>query len=221
MGGENGKVSYLDIVKHYENCFRLHGDCCKGVDWPDEADAEKRYGVMLGLIEFDRIHPAWDSEISVLDFGCGLGHLYGYIGRHGFNYKYTGMDVSEMFIERCREKYPDGNFLCTDILKDNRDFDGQYDYIISNGVFTEKRELDYGEMLDYFKKMLQRLYAGCRCGLAFNVMSKDVSWERDDLFHLPLSDLSRFLAENISRDYIIRNDYGLYEYTVYIYKRKG
>ena len=55
-------------------------------------------------------------------------------------------------------------------------------------------------------------------GIAFNVMSKDVDWERDDLFHLPLSELSSFLSKNLTRRYIIRNDYGLYEYTTYVYK---
>jgi hypothetical protein len=37
------------------------------------------------------------------------------------------------------------------------------------------------------------------------------------LFHLPLDLLSNFLVKNISRNFIIRNDYGLFEYTVYVY----
>jgi hypothetical protein len=55
-------------------------------------------------------------------------------------------------------------------------------------------------------------------GLAFNVMSKHVDWERDDLFHLPLDVLADFLTKNLTRNYIIRNDYGRYAYTVYVYR---
>ena len=49
-------------------------------------------------------------------------------------------------------------------------------------------------------------------------MSKHVDWEREDLFHLSFDELGSFLKEEISRNFTIRNDYGLYEYTVYIYK---
>ncbi len=51
------------------------------------------------------------------------------------------------------------------------------------------------------------------------MMSKDVDWEREDLFHLPLNVLSNFLTKEVTRDFIIRYDYGLYEYTTYLYKK--
>jgi hypothetical protein len=50
-------------------------------------------------------------------------------------------------------------------------------------------------------------------------MSKNVEWERDDLFHLSHDLLTDFITKELSRDYIIRADYQLYEYTTYIYKR--
>ena len=210
----------MDIVRHYEDCFKLHGDCCKGVDWPNEADAEKRHRVMLELKAFDRIHPAGDEKVSVLDFGCGLGHLYRYIEEKGLGFSYTGMDISDVFIGRCKAKYPEAKFICADILKEDIESFGKYDYVIANGVFTEKREMAFEEMFQYTRQVLCRLYKLCRYGMAFKAMSKDVDWEREDLFHLPLNDLSRFLVNDIGRDYIIRNDYGLYEYTVYVYKRE-
>jgi hypothetical protein len=88
-----------------------------------------------------------------------------------------------------------------------------------NGVFTEKRELSFDEMWDYFTQMIIKIYSLCNKGFAFNVMSKHVDWERDDLFHVPLDTLANFLCSKITRDFVIRNDYGLYEYTVYIYKK--
>ena len=67
--------------------------------------------------------------------------------------------------------------------------------------------------------MLMRVFAKARKGVAFNVMSKSVDWERDDLFHLSADRLITFLTKSLSRHFIIRNDYGLYEYTTYVYKQ--
>ncbi len=54
--------------------------------------------------------------------------------------------------------------------------------------------------------------------MAFNVMSKHVDWEREDLFHLPFDTLAEFLKKELTRNFVFRNDYGLYEYTTYVYR---
>ena len=87
-----------------------------------------------------------------------------------------------------------------------------------NGVFTEKRNLSFDSMWLYFTNMIESIYKITNKGIAFNVMSKNVDWERDDLFHVSLDQLSSFLCSNITRNFIIRNDYKLYEYTVYVFK---
>ena len=73
-------------------------------------------------------------------------------------------------------------------------------------------------MFTFFKRMIKKIFHKSNIGIAFNVMSKHVDWEREDLFHLPFDLLGNFLKTEISRHFIIRNDYGLYEYTTYIYK---
>lgn len=212
-------MSYIDLVKYYEGCFEKYGDNNKGVDWPNEADAQKRYQIMLDIVKYDSINKS-KEDVSILDFGCGLAHLYEYMIKHDINYKYFGMDMSDKFIQQYKAKHPSQDFYQCDILNEKFAFNNCWDYICVNGVFTEKRKMKYDEMFSYFKKMITKLYEMCNKGIAFNVMSKDVDWERDDLFHLPLSDLSAFLTKDISRDFVIRNDYGLYEYTTYVYKKQ-
>lgn len=212
-------MPYLSIVKHYEECYRTYGDNYKGVDWPNEADAIVRYQIMLDIIKYDSCFDKSCSP-SILDFGCGLGHIYKYIKKAGIDVLYTGLDISTLFINRCREKFPQAKFIKMDLLNNCESNLGQtYDYIVMNGVFTEKQSLSYEEMFEYFKRLIRNAYNICKYGMAFNVMSKDVDWERDDLFHLPLNILSEFLTKEITRNFIVRNDYGLYEYTVYIFKR--
>jgi SAM-dependent methyltransferase len=205
---------YIDIIQHYENCLKIHGDTYLGVDWPNQEDVFKRFDIMLDMIMFKKE----DFPLSLLDFGCGAAHLYQYILETKLeNILYEGLDLSKEFINLCREKYKNINFYCIDILNNEVKLK-QYDYIILNGVFTEKRGLTFDEMYDYFQKVIFEINTITKKGFAFNVMSKNVDWERDDLFHLPLDLVSRFLCKKISRNFIIRNDYGLYEYTIYVYK---
>ena len=203
---------YLSIVEHYEGCLERHGDTALGVDWPNERDAATRYNVMLGLIR-DK-----DASAQLLDFGCGAAHLYEHLLRQGRgNIDYAGLDVSEKFVALSREKFPERPFYCLDLLQGAGDLP-EFDYIVMNGVFTEKRDLAQDEMFAYFQAMITRVFDKARCGIAFNVMSKAVDWERDDLFHLSIDQLMDFLTRKISRHVVIRNDYGLYEYTAYVYK---
>lgn len=200
------------IIDHYETCLAQHGDSNLGVDWPNKQDAEKRYGVMLELVRKN------SAGLTLLDFGCGASHLYPYLQHSRFvGLEYYGLDASPAFCELSYKKYPQNDYLCLDVIAEPERL-GEFDYVVMNGVFTEKRDLTFEEMFDYFKQVMRIVFPKVRRGLAFNVMSKAVDWEREDLFHLPTDLLIAFLVKELSRHFVIRNDYGLYEYTVYVYK---
>lgn len=204
---------YQCIVAHYEKCLHDHGDNHKGVDWPNRKDALVRYRVMLDIVP-GRL----DRRFSVLDFGCGLSHMYAYIkSRKIDNVQYAGLDISEEFIARARKKYPENAYYCMDILENAHDLP-DFDYIILNGVLTEKADLTFEQMLYYTKRIITAVFSKASIGVAFNVMSKDVDWERDDLFHLPFDMLSAFLVNELKARFMFRKDYGLYEYTTYLFK---
>lgn len=206
------EVEYSTIVRHYEVCLERHGDSHLGVDWPNVKDAETRYQVMLEMI------PAESNDISVLDFGCGLSHLYEFIQRKSLNgIMYSGLDMSPRFIQVCRRKYPGVTYYCADVLRKDASVP-MFDYIIANGVFTEKCGLSQDQMLNYFYRLLSRIFSKARKGIAFNVMSTYVDWEREDLFYLAPQTVVDFVVRQLSRHFVIRNDYGLYEFTAYVYK---
>ena len=212
---ESGKsYTYRNIIDHYEQCLEKFGDSFRGVDWPNEQDAQTRYKVMMDLPLSKS-----DKNISILDLGCGTAHLLEYINKQEYagRIQYTGLDISGKFIEVARNKFPGNRFIMMDILEDAGG-PGKFDYIIMNGVFTEKRQLSFDEMWNYFTGMLGRVYEFAELGIAFNVMSKQVDWEREDLFHLPMDMLASFLSDKVSRNFVFRHDYGLYEYTCYVYR---
>lgn len=203
-------ANHSKIVQHYEECFSKHGDSHLGVDWPNRQDALKRYQVMLDVIR-------QNGPVTLLDFGSGCSHLLEYIRHIGMDtIHYCGLDMSEAYVNHTRKKFPGVSYYCQDILVDS-DIPC-FDYIVMNGVLTEKREFSYEEMLAYSRRLIEAVYSKANVGIAFNVMSKAVDWERDDLFHVSLDAMQSLIMEIASRNFIIRNDYGLYEYTVYVYK---
>lgn len=206
---------YNKLVEHYESCLEKHGDNHLGVDWPNPEGADLRYQVMLDIIRVDKDA---GKPVTLLDFGCGTAHLYEFISKNGYQHiQYAGLDISQKFVDVAKEKYPASAFYCLDILEADNQLP-VFDYMIMNGVFTEKRELSFEDMWAYFTKMLPAVYAKTNRGFAFNVMSKNVDWEREDLFHVSLDLLTGFLCKQVTRNFVIRNDYGLYEYTVYVFK---
>lgn len=204
-------TDYTSICRHYEECFHREGDTHKGVDWPNYNDAILRHRVMSGVFR--------DQEnISVLDIGCGLAHYLDYLKIYESkkNIKYAGLDISEKFIAHCKQKHPEISFIQQDILLNPVNI--KVDFCIINGLFTVKRDIPDDIFFSFMKDMIKTSFGLCNKGIAFNVMSKNVDWEREDLFHLSLDEVTAFLCKEISRNFIIRNDYGLYEYTVYIYR---
>lgn len=91
-------------------------------------------------------------------------------------------------------------------------------YVVANGVLTYKADLAHHEMWEYAQRFLERAYSMARRGLAFNVMTTHLDWERDDLFHVPFDTMAAFVHETLSRNFVFRQDYGAYEYTVYVYR---
>lgn len=209
------KKKYFENIYHYESCFEKFGDTHKGFGWPKEKDVDTRHRVMLDVINKGE----GGENITLLDFGCGSSHLYEYILRNKFDtvIKYSGLDIVEKFISVSKNKFPSNDYYCLDIL-DDQNFLPDFDYIVMNGVLTTKRYLSFDDMNKYFQTIVRNVFQKARKGIAFNVMSKQVDWEREDLFHLPFDVLATFLTKHVSRHFVIRHDYGLYEYTVYIYR---
>jgi hypothetical protein len=116
-----------------------------------------------------------------------------------------------------REKHPQNRYFCLDVLADDAALP-TVDYIVMNGVFTNRTGMSHDEMMAFFTALVTRLFPLAKVAIAFNAMTKHVDWERDDLFHLPFDTLAAFLKRDVSRRFVIRSDYGLYDYTTYVYR---
>jgi SAM-dependent methyltransferase len=206
--------SFHDLVAWSESFLEAHGpDSPRGMGCLT-GDADTRYRVMLEAIR-DRRRP-----VTLLDFGCGLANLNDLIIREGIaNVTYSGLDLSDRFLAESQRKYPATTFFKADVLTDQLDTIPSFDYVVMNGIFHYKgAQHDDAEMFAYLRALVARMFTRARVGLAFNMITRQVEWERDDLFHVPVDEVLTFLSYHVSRHVVVRHDYGLYEYTVYVYR---
>jgi SAM-dependent methyltransferase len=203
---------YHTIYKYYESCLDKHGDNNLGVDWPNKEDVDTRFKIMTDIV----INK--DINNKILDFGCGCGHLYEYILKNNLNITYSGLDISPKFYELCKTKFPNQKFYNIDILKDCSDSVKNVDYIVINGVFTEKRDLTDKDMWIFMTDSIKKLFQIAKIGIVFNLMTPIVDYKDDKLFYVSFDKLGFYLKENLSRNFIINNNYKLWEYSVYVYK---
>jgi len=204
---------YQAIVTSCEGDLEKYGDNFRGVGWTKKQEyAELRYRIMLDAIR-------GSEPITLLDLGCGASHLLEHINREARTHiHYSGLDLSDAFLALSHSKFPMVTYYQEDILDPKHEVPN-HDYVIMNGLFNWKGTMTHDEMWVYCKAMIRRAFQLADIGIAFNVMSKYLDWERDDLFHLPFDVLAQFLDGEISRHFTLRHDYGLFEYTVYVYKQ--
>ena len=212
MSSPNRAVT-AELVGHYEGCFLEHGRTPKGVDWPNAEDLANRFEVMLGVMR------PTAGRASFLDLGCGPGLLVDYLERTDRlgKIEYAGIDLSAPMLESARAAWPDLPFERRDILAEPL-AERSFDYVILNGVLTERVSVPREEMIAFAADLLEAAFAAARVGIAFNVMSKLVDWEREDLFHWGFDEMAATLGPRLSRHMTIRADYGLREYTTYVYR---
>lgn len=208
--------AYMSLVRHYEACLQQHGPTHRGVDWPNEEDLKTRFDVMLGLIRPQDLSA--DRPVTLLDLGCGPGLLLSHIASLPISQQviYEGIDLSPAMIAAAQALHGDALFSVRDLIADPLPAQS-VDYTILNGVLTERRDLSFEAMEDFAVQILQAGFQASRRGIAFNVMSSHVDWEREDLFHWPLDRMMTALTP-MSRHIVIRADYGLYEYAVYVHR---
>ena len=210
--------------QHYTKIFELYGATSKGVDWGDEKDFLFRHKKMLSVLQED----FWESNsrISILDVGCGWGGLLSY-AEEFFNIEldYTGIDIVETMVKYASEKFPHGKFDCVDIF-DMRE-EEKYDFVVCNGILTQKHaDTTNPEMEHFSRNLIQKMFAICKRGIAFNMMSTRVNFMVENLYYQNPSELLTWLLADVSPRVRIDHGYSsmangkgkFYDFTIFVYK---
>jgi SAM-dependent methyltransferase len=202
------------MKKHYESTFQRHGPNSAGVDWGKDVEkAILRYKIMLAVLDSEPTK----KVPTLLDVGCGYGGLQIYAQQTGIKTQYTGIDVASNMIAWGRDHVKPAEFIEGDFL--NTAFsENSFDYIICNGILTQKLESSLLDMDHYAKMLINKMYSLCKKAIAFNIMSTSVNYFSPNLYYKHPAEILTYCLSEISKKVKIDHSYGLYEFTVYLYK---
>ncbi|MEK9628631.1 MAG: class I SAM-dependent methyltransferase [Nitrospinota bacterium] len=95
-----------------------------------------------------------EQPFHFLDFGCGIGNLFGQIKKFFPNVIYTGVDPSKDSISQARSRFPNNkNFL----EHDSPEWKNQkYDLIFSAGVFHHIPHKEHGLIIEKLSTLLNQ-----------------------------------------------------------------
>jgi cyclopropane fatty-acyl-phospholipid synthase-like methyltransferase len=204
------------IEQHYADLFARYGDSSRTAQYPDRHNQEARFRIL------SQIGIAPDSKI--LDFGCGLGDLLGYLRQSiGYHGEYVGYDLSVDILAAARRKvnqsgYQNARFEHRDIFKEPPA--ESFDYTVVCGSFN----VGYGDNNSYIPAALRLLFAATKRGLAFNLMSTYVDYFDPGLYYAEPEVIFAYCKEELSPAVTLRHDYLLkpdtvpYEFTVYVHR---
>ena len=202
------------LGKHYSQKFAQYGDTPLGVDWgADHADHLIRLERMLAVTNVGR-QP--DTVQSILDVGCGYGRLYELCKSRSLNFSYSGIDICEEMIVSAKNKFAVGEWFVGDVLglEESR----QFDYVVCNGILTQKLNASIREMDEYLKLLVSKMFALCRIGIAFNLMTTHVNFTAPNLYYRNPAELLGWCMSQLTSRVRLDHAYPLYEYTVYLYR---
>lgn len=199
-----------DRRKLYENVLKKYGDSPQGADWADADSQRLRFKILSQIDDLNgkRIH----------DVGCGLAHLVEFLAESGVNCQYVGSDISPLMIEKAQQRIPTAQLYVADILNDVTPEWMKAGYLFASGVFYQKGANDQSECQQFVEAMVRRMFSLAKKGIAFNMMTSYVDYEDTNLFYLSPAEMLDFCIQNLGRRVVIRHDYPLWEYTVYVYK---
>lgn len=207
------------IIEPIAEHFKGKRPTPEAVLWPNAEDLVNRFDAMVNSVNWAEYSS--DRKLRILDIGCGPGFLLDYFQHRGLidHVDYTGIDLNPEILTSAQERWPQHRFECRDIRQSPYPKDA-FELAVLCGVFTVKFTLPQAEMLSLTVETLKATWGSVTECLAFNVMSKHVDWEREDLFHLPCDEAIALIRNELgTRQMSILHDYGLYEYTCVVRKR--
>jgi len=199
-------MSLLDtasIFKYHNNLTRQFdkGDV-RSLGWVNAETQLLRFSILIKIADFD--------NCSVLDAGCGYADLCGYLKNKYPTCRYHGIDQIPEFILKALNDYgnmPDVVFFQGDIEMASLPI---LDYTLASGLLNYKNSNPL-----YVFEMIQKLYKGCRLGLAFNMLSKEP--ENNTLLNAHDKNMIFSFCKTLSSNCVLHDDYLENDYTIFMY----
>lgn len=187
---ENNLI-YADSVSLYPNDHR-------GVNWVSHESQFTRFHILCEIAD-----DLFSS--SLLDVGCGMGHLVDYLLANQFSGAYKGIDIFNPMITLAKNRHPDFHFECNDIYSLH---ENSHDYVLASGIFAFVDS-------DYTQNLIADLFKRATKGLAFNCLSAFSKHKVPGVYYHHPDALLAF-CKKLTPHVTVRQDYLPNDFTLYL-----
>ena len=164
-------------------------------------------------IRFENIYKYFDkNNFSVLDVGCGLGDFYLFLKKKKNKFRYTGIDINETFIKKCKRKYKNVNFINSHFLRYK--IKTKPDYIIISGALN----LPMDNYLILLKKIILKMHKNSKEKSIFNLLSSSSKKIYQFNAYTNIGKLSEYI-DTIAKHYLIDKTYLSHDISVIIHSK--
>lgn len=196
------------IIERYNKRIAQFGNTIEALASGSEDRRKMRFQVLMdcGIQKGDKI----------LDLGCGFGDFYKFLNEQlgEGNFEYVGIDINPIIIEGAKEQLPGVDFRVFDILEER--FDERFDYIVSTSSFN----LKYSEIDNYTfaEKLLSTCYNTSDKAVAIDFLTEYVDFRSSEEAFYYSPEKMFTISKGITKRVMLRHDYPLFEFCMYLYK---
>jgi hypothetical protein len=201
-----------DQRRMYGELYQCHGDDPKALFHNDQESQYERFELLT------RCFSRETGAFSVHEIGCALGH-FGDLLRERFPQAvFSGSDIYEPFVAKCREHFPHCEFFLRDITEELPA--DRYDYVVLCGLFNIPGNIPREAWQRFVFSMLSAMYAMARKGIGATFLTTyyDPGRNREDLYYQDEKRLMDFAVRHLSRHFELDACGPLYEYALRLYR---
>lgn len=187
----------------YTRSLATHGATPAGIGWRSEESQALRFGRLAMLL------PETGTHFSVNDIGCGYGSLHDALRDAGHSFDYTGYEISEEMLERCRRRLPAPTRL---VLSPEPVHTA--DYSFASGIFNVRLNASVERWEAYIEASVKAMAARSAKGFAFNLLTAAVDYRQDDLYYGDPVRWFEWCRREITPRVGLLHDYPLFEWTM-------
>jgi hypothetical protein len=204
-----GVRPHPSIIESYVRGFKTHGPTPLALGWTKDKQ-DIRYKALVKDIQRNQ---------SLLDFGCGLAHLRGWLLRNRMkSVYYHGVDVVKEFVD-CAPEDDDRRYRVRRIFNTD-DITRDYDHVVMCGVFNRRALCSETMHRENAYSTIRTLLTRTRIGLHVDFLRADTADFREKgaaYFHPEA--IVKLLRDSIPGSrFSLDCSYLPYEFCVHIYK---
>ena len=190
------------IRRHYTPNLRRGGANHEVLDWASAESQQARFEVLAREVDL--------AGRSLLDVGCGLGDLAGFLQERGIEVNYTGIDVLPEMLERARLAHPQLPFVEADLFQGDSPFAAKsFDVVFCSGALN----LNLDNNLAFAARALPTMFALCRQALVVNFLHARARAYDARYFHYDPAEMVDIL-ESLCASVRLVDDYLPHDFTL-------